>query len=321
MPIKMDSETKPVNILVIGDLILDEYIWGTCERISPEAPVPVINVNKISHMLGGAGNVIKNLIALDANVKILGVIGNDATGQVIKNLFREVNVDTDNLIVEADRLTTKKTRVLAVKQQIVRYDNESTHDITAETQLKLVNNLLASINDTDLILISDYNKGLLTEDFLQEIIGLANKFNVKTIVDPKGRSYGKYRGAYLLKPNKKEAELATDKKISNEQSLSEVGMQLKNNLSLNYVVITLSEDGMAIFGDHYTKIPTKAQEIFDVTGAGDTVLACLGYCTAKGYVIEKACEFANHAAAIVVSKIGTATATLNEINNHIRDNQ
>lgn len=317
----MEIEKKRINILVIGDLILDEYIWGICERISPEAPVPVISVNKISHILGGAGNVIKNLIALDVNVKIMGVIGNDAAGKIMKDLFQEVNVDTNNLIVEEDRFTTQKTRVLALKQQIVRYDSESIHDISIETKTKLIDSLLGCINDVDLILLSDYNKGLLTEDLLQEIISLANKFKVKTIVDPKGRDYSRYKGAYLLKPNRKEAEIAADKRINNEATLLSVGMQLREQLNLNYVVITLSEDGMAIFGDKYIKIPTKAQEIFDVTGAGDTVLACLGYCIAKGYSIQEACEFANHAAAIVVSKIGSATATLNEINNHIKDSQ
>lgn len=301
------------NILVIGDLMLDRYLWGSADRISPEAPVPVVAVKKESETLGGAGNVANNLVALGANVTMLSVVGNDETASKVRDKLVNVGV-RDELIVEKGRNTSLKTRVIATHSQMLRFDVESVADISMESNEKIIDFCKKNLTDFDCLLLSDYKKGVLSDSLTKELISMANSNNIPVLADPKGKDYSKYKGATLLTPNKKEASEATDINIKDEASLIAAGMKLKNDIKLKYSIITLSEDGIGIFENNkMTKLPTLAREVYDVTGAGDTVLASLAFALSAKVNIIEACAFANKAAAVVVSKIGSATATLEEI--------
>ncbi len=301
------------NILVVGDLMLDHYLWGSCERISPEAPVPVIDVQKESEVLGGAGNVINNLKALGANVMVASSIGGDENGRRLVAMLKSLHINTDALITESSRKTTRKSRVIASHQQVVRFDSESRQEISEESSQKILASIRRNLFMIDIILLSDYGKGVLSEYLTQEIIKLAKANNKKVLVDPKGKDYSKYRGATLVTPNKKEASEATNIDIVDDETLKEAGFKLKDTLDLDMAMITLSEEGMAIFSDDIYKIDTVAKEVYDVTGAGDTVLATLGFILAIGGDIKEAARVANAAAAVVVGKLGSATATWDEI--------
>lgn len=317
----MDKTLKPLplnlhpKICVIGDLMIDHYLWGSCERISPEAPVQVVDVKKETAVLGGAGNVINNLKALEADVTVISAIGDDEAGDELKSMLENLGVKL-LLSKEAGRKTSKKSRIIVSNQQVVRYDKESKTQICNSSQEDILKNLASIIDGLDVILLSDYGKGVLGEELTSSIIALANSKNKKVLVDPKGDDYSKYSGAYLLTPNKKEASQATKIKIDSKESLITAIKKLKDDINLGVSVITLSEDGIAIFDDKLTVKPTVAREVYDVTGAGDTVLAALGYMTALGYDIYKSVEFANLAAGVVVGKVGSATATLDEIEDY-----
>jgi D-beta-D-heptose 7-phosphate kinase/D-beta-D-heptose 1-phosphate adenosyltransferase len=303
---------KP-NILVIGDLMLDHYLWGKCERISPEAPVQVVEVQKETTVLGGAGNVINNLITLGANVHVLSVVGDDNNGQELLEMLKTSGAKIDGVVFQKGRKTSKKSRVIASQQQIIRYDSESKDDIEFETEEELYKNFENIIESFDALLLSDYGKGVLTKALTCKLIAKAKEHSTFVLVDPKGDDYSKYSGATLVTPNKKEASLASKIDIIDEQSLHKAGTFLKSSCKLDYAVITLSEEGMAIFGDEVIKIPTVAREVYDVTGAGDTVLASLGYGLSCGLGIKEAAYFATSAAAVVVGKLGSATVSLDEI--------
>ena len=298
------------NILVIGDLMIDHYLFGKVERISPEAPVQVVEIEKEEMLLGGAGNVINNLLALGAKVNVASVIGDDKNGEWIKKRLSSKDIDLNNLVCQKARHTSKKTRVISSNQQMLRFDKESKDDISKESEEKL---LEVMSNEYDLILLSDYAKGVLTDSLTKKIIAYANIKNIPVFIDPKGSDYSKYSGATLITPNKKEAEIATGIKIVDDEGLKKAGFMLKEKYDLDSVIITLSENGMAIFEDEMSKIPTVAKEVYDVTGAGDTVLSALGYAATKGKDLKEAAKFANYAAGVVVGKVGSATATINEI--------
>jgi D-beta-D-heptose 7-phosphate kinase/D-beta-D-heptose 1-phosphate adenosyltransferase len=304
---------KKPNILVVGDMMIDHYLWGKCERISPEAPVQVVEVSREENLMGGAGNVLNNLLSLGANVGICSVIGDDEGANWIDKRLDEKGVQKVALIRDSGRKTTKKSRIIALHQQIVRVDKENKEDISTSAKEAIVQALKKSLSTYDLLLLSDYKKGVLTEELTREIIMIAKELGVPIFVDPKGSDYSKYAGATLITPNKKEAAIATNIDISSDGRLKEAGEMLKNRLGLEYAFITLSEEGMAIFGEDMIKIPTVAREVFDVTGAGDTVLASLGFAYASGLDIKEAAHFANEAAAVAVSKVGSATVTLEEI--------
>jgi len=307
---------KSPKILVIGDLMIDQYLWGSCERVSPEAPVPIINVTQDSEVLGGAGNVVNNLKKLGAKVDILSVIGDCKTSKELKYLLKEIGVSTKHLIKQRKRIVSKKTRIIASQQQVVRYDHESTDDIDIQSEDALMNIFVNNINNYEIILLSDYGKGVLTNKITRKVIHLAKLSNIKVLVDPKGTNYSKYKGAYLLTPNKKEASEATKINIKDKASLLEAISQLRSQFELSVSVITMSEQGIAVYDDQLRVKPTITKEVFDVTGAGDTVLSSLGFAMACSANIDEAIEFANLAAGVVVSKIGSATATLNEIIEH-----
>ncbi|BCD62725.1 D-beta-D-heptose 7-phosphate kinase / D-beta-D-heptose 1-phosphate adenosyltransferase [Nitratiruptor sp. YY08-26] len=298
--------TKHPKILVVGDLMIDHYLFGICERISPEAPVQVVQVQKEQDLLGGAGNVVNNLFSFGAKVSVASVIGKDSAGEWIKERLEEKGVNA--LLVREDRPTTKKSRVIASHQQIVRIDREEVKPIAKESEEQIVE--FISQNSFDLILLSDYGKGVLTPALTQQIIAMSN---VPVFIDPKGKDYSKYKGADLITPNKKEASEASGIAIKDDTSLQQAGFFLKTNFELKNVVITLSEEGMAIFDEKMHKIPTFAKEVYDVTGAGDTVLGAFGFACASGLSLHEAAHFANLAAGVVVGKVGAATATLDEI--------
>ena len=308
----LENNTKP-NILVIGDLMVDHYLWGNCDRISPEAPVPIIDIKKETSVLGGAGNVINNLLSLGSNVGVLSVIGDDDVAEEVKYLIDATEAKS-YMILQKGRSTSKKSRIMASKSQIVRYDHESKNNISFDSADKIYAKLQQIINAYDIILLSDYGKGVLTKHLTKQIISFANKCNKKVIVDPKGEDYSKYKGAYFLTPNKKEAELATGIKIESDDTLKEALKALQETAKLDLSIITLSENGISILDDEKVTIkPTVAREVYDVTGAGDTVLASLGFALAKNVDIYNAVEFANLAAGVVVGKLGSATVTLDEI--------
>ena len=304
---------KKPNILVIGDLMIDHYLWGSCDRISPEAPVQIVNVKKESLVLGGAGNVINNLRAMNSNVDVISVIGKDDVANELKTLLNQIEVRSEMLIVENNRKTSKKSRLIASQQQVLRYDMESVEDISQNSEKKIIEKLSINIKKYDSIILSDYGKGVLTTNLTKTIIKIANENKIKVLVDPKGKDYSKYRGAYTLTPNKKEAIEATNIEIKDNSSLELAIKQIKQSCDLEVALITLGENGIALF-DYDLKIqPTVAKEVYDVTGAGDTVIASIAFALANNLNIQEAVNFANLAAGVVVSKLGSATVTLDEI--------
>ena len=307
---------KQPKILVIGDLMIDHYLWGECERISPEAPIPIVNIDDENTVLGGAGNVVNNLVALGAQTDILSVIGDCDIANELGTLLSNINVSTNHLVKEKGRLSSKKSRIIASHQQVIRYDRESDYDISEKSQQTLFGQYKKILKQYDIVLLSDYGKGVLTDTLTRDLIQEANNLGIKVLVDPKGINYFKYSGAYLLTPNKKEASLATNIDIIDDSSLLRAITQLKEKCSLNVSLITLSENGVAIYDNDLRVHPTMAREVYDVTGAGDTVLATLGYALSSNYDIDQAVEFANLAAGVVVGKIGSATASIDEINDY-----
>ena len=297
-------------ILVIGDFMIDHYLWGKSDRISPEAPVPVVEVIKEEDRLGGAGNVVNNLLSLGSEVIVSTILG-DENERMFK-LLNEKNIDTSGVFVDENRKTIIKSRVIASNHQVIRYDKETKENISKEYEQKILNFVKSKIDEVDLILLSDYEKGVLTPNLTQSLIDLANTKNKKLIIDPKNNFY-KYQNAYMIKPNKKELSVATKIEINTKEDLLKAGWALKEELNLEYLLVTLSEEGMALFGEEFIQIPTLAKEVYDVTGAGDTVLASLGYYLAKNDDLIEAMHFANAAAAVVVGKVGSATVTIDEI--------
>lgn len=300
----------------------DRYVWGTACRISPEAPVPVLMAKNESLTLGGAGNVAQNLFTLNAKVSLCGVVGNDATAKSIFQLLKNEKIDATGIVPDEERPSTLKTRIMAGNHQLLRVDREKSTEISKSIEDKLFSKIKTKIAKADVVMLSDYNKGLLNHSFSQKIISQCNENNKKVIVDPKGLHYEKYKGSWLIKPNKKElAEATNTEKIENREDVIKAARKLLSKTKSNHLVVTLSEDGLALISKKsFQNFPVRAQEVFDVTGAGDTVFASLGYFLSLGLDIAEACELANFAAAIAVSKVGSVAVTLNEIFSLIEDN-
>ena len=309
----IDFNGNSPKILVIGDLMIDQYLWGSCEKISPEAPVQVVNIDNESNVLGGAGNVINNLKALGAHVDVISVIGECKVSHELKELLHNINVDTQYLVIQGNRVSSKKTRIIASNQQVVRYDQESVDEIDSNSQQSIIRSFSSIVKLYDIILISDYGKGILTSELTRSLIRISNKNDKKVLVDPKGQNYLKYKGAYLLTPNRKEASEATNIEINDDLSLNKAIRKLKTEYNLEISIITLSDQGVAVFDNKLRTHPTAAKEVFDVTGAGDTILASLGFALSCKKNIDESITFANLASGVVVGKIGSATASLNEI--------
>ncbi|MBD1401022.1 bifunctional D-glycero-beta-D-manno-heptose-7-phosphate kinase/D-glycero-beta-D-manno-heptose 1-phosphate adenylyltransferase HldE [Pelovirga terrestris] len=304
-----------LRVLVIGDLMLDEYIWGRTERISPEAPVQVVDVVRGDLRLGGAGNVVNNLLTLGCQVDVISVLGEDEDGISLHRMLEKKKIGTGGIVFEQQRTTSRKTRVLAGNQQMLRIDRESREPIVETTQALLIKRVREMIPSCQVVLVSDYLKGLLTEGFLKEIIAIGIAAEVPVVIDPKGDNYDKYQGATLLTPNRKEAQIASGIVITDEQSLLRAGRLLLTNLQLDALVLTRSEEGMSLFSRDGSEIhlPTEAREVFDVSGAGDTVLALLGLGLGAGLSLADTARIANLAAGIVVGKVGTSTVSSEEL--------
>lgn len=303
------------KVLVIGDIMLDIYQYGKCNRISPEAPVPVIDFFNEEKMLGGAGNVLKNLVSFGASCDIISVIGEDLSGTIVQEKLNELKIPTKFLIVDRTRCTTEKNRIVSSGQQLIRIDKEDKHSIASEIEDKIINYVNDNIKNYDVILFSDYLKGLLTERICSDIIKLAKNNNITTLVDPKGSNYKKYEDIDLIKPNLKEAELLIDKKIQSKEDIRLACIKLKSLLRCKQVVITLAENGIALLDDSFEIIPTQSFQVFDVSGAGDTVLASLAICLKQKYSLIESCSFANKAASIVIKKFGSSVTTIKDVIN------
>lgn len=303
------------RILVIGDLMIDEYIWGEVDRISPEAPVPVVRAKERSHTLGGSGNVINNLVALGANVSAVGVVGSGKIGRQLLNRLNDLGVDTEGVVREPDRPTTQKTRVIATHQHVLRIDWETRRNITDGSHQFLVSQIEKIIPEVDVVLVSDYGKGLITGDFLERVVDTGRKHNKFTIADPKGYNFSKYAGVSLLTPNKSEAGLAAGIEIVDQDTLFEAGVQILNTIDVDRLLVTCGKDGMVLFEKDQKPliIAADARQVFDVSGAGDTVLAVVGISLATGLPLNRAVRLANLAAGIVVGKVGTATVSKDEL--------
>ncbi len=307
------------KIFIIGDLMLDHYIEGDASRLSPEAPVPVVNVTKERYVLGGAANVALNLLSLGASISLAGLVGDDNAGKRLVRMAQQSSIDTSAILTDSNRPTTIKSRVMVQKHQMLRIDKEVTTALNDSYAEALLNKIKQQINLCDMVVLSDYNKGVICSRFAQDIIALANAAGKKIIIDPKGHNYNKYKGAFIIKPNRKELqEVAHIGALQTPELLEEAAMKLRVDTQSNYIITTLSQDGIALASEGGVEyFPVKATEVYDVTGAGDTVMAVLAYFIVLGFSVEEACELANYAAAIVVKRIGSATATLDEILNSI----
>jgi len=309
------SRTCSIRCLVIGDLMLDEYLWGKTERISPEAPVQVVDVVREELRLGGAGNVVNNLAALGVQLAVCSVVGEDDNGRALLEEFTRRRVATDAIFHDPARRTTRKTRVVASHQQIVRLDRESRDPLTAGVEQQVCAWITANAAAFDVILLSDYLKGVLTPGVIAAVIAAAAPAGIPVLVDPKGTDFSRYRGATLLTPNRKEAEAAAGVPIRDSESLQQAAATIMEKAGLKHILITRSEEGMSLFSreGEPVHIPTVAREVFDVSGAGDTVLSALAVGIAAGMGMAEAARLANIAAGIAVGKLGTSTVSPDEI--------
>jgi len=302
-------------ILVVGDIIVDEFVWGDVSRISPEAPVPVVHVERIDRRLGGSANVVRNLHAIDMPSAMFGMVGDDEPGRWVLKRLGELNSDAAGVqIKKNDRPTAIKTRIIARHQQVVRYDREWIHAAHPDTHAAIKQAILDKASKADAVVLSDYGKGVLTPKFLNILMPYLSEKIVA--VDPKPGHTQAYRGATVITPNLTEAATMVDMDAVNEDAHVEIiARKLQCHLDLRYVLVTRSEKGMTLFdGERCHHIPTAARDVFDVTGAGDTVIAVFTACLARGDDALTAAQHANKAAGVVVGKVGTATASWEEIN-------
>jgi len=308
-----ENDGRKPHILVIGDLIIDQYLTGDSERISPEAPVQIVNITSEEFKLGGAGNVVNNLVEFGSRVSLISVIGTCEVAKKLKKLLLEKHINTDLLIEEDSRKSSKKTRIISGNQQVIRFDSESIDVISKNSSNKIIRALEDKILEYDLLILSDYGKGILGKNLTQSIIKIASKFNKKVLVDPKGLDFEKYSGSFLLTPNKSEASGWWGRKLNSLEDVEKCSKNLKDQLNLSYGLITLSNEGIGVYDKSFKLFPTKAKEVFDVTGAGDTVIAALGFALASNFDMQASVQFANLAAGVVVSKIGSSVVSLQEI--------
>ncbi len=318
--IKSFSKSK---ILVLGDLMLDRYLWGNVERISPEAPVPVVTVTKETVNLGGAANVAANVQALGAKVTLFGVIGNDPLAELFRENLEGFELQTSGLLVDPERPTTVKTRIVAHNQQIVRIDREHSKEINSDLVDAMLSKIKKIIPKIDGIIISDYGKGVITYDLLTELISMANQSGLFIAVDPKEVHFMNYRNVSVITPNHHEAGFISGKKIIDDTILAEVGWNLIDLLNLESILITRGEKGMSLFekDGEMTHIPAMAKTVFDVTGAGDTVIAALTVARTAGATMKEAAFMANVAASLAVAQFGTARITSGELKDAINRNK
>jgi D-beta-D-heptose 7-phosphate kinase/D-beta-D-heptose 1-phosphate adenosyltransferase len=305
-----------VKVLVVGDVMLDRYWWGNVSRISPEAPVPIVNLQSVSQTVGGAANVAANVAGLGAEAYLVGVVGADAEADLIYEVLNEKKISNHFLLKSNKRRTTVKTRIIAHNQQIVRIDQETKQNLTKTEEEEIWNKSLELLGQVDIVILSDYAKGTLTDDLLMRLITTAAIQRKFLLVDPKGKYYAKYGGAALLTPNRFEVSEACNLSSDSQKAIEEAGSKLLSELALKYLLITQGEDGMTLFerDKPITHLGVEMRNVFDVTGAGDTVIACLAVCIAAGADFKEAATFANRAAGLVIEKVGTTAISMEMLN-------
>lgn len=307
------------HIVVIGDVILDHYIWGDVSRISPEAPVPVVEVRDENFRLGGAANTVANIRSLGGEVDVISVVGKDENSNKLQNMLSCIGANISGVLEDDKRPTITKTRVMARSQQVVRIDRESKREVDGKEKEKIICSAESAIDKADAVIFSDYDKGVVSKELLEFVFSKAKKRNMPVIVDPKERNFWNYKGATVVTPNLKEASAPLGVNITDEESLFAVGNALLERLELSALLITKGEHGMSLFEvvdnapAKVTHIPAVAREVFDVTGAGDTVVAAFTLALAAGASMLDASKIANCAAGIVVGEIGTAVVTPKEL--------
>jgi len=309
------------NIVVLGDVMLDEFIWGDVTRVSPEAPVPVVDIRRESTHLGGAANVLANLLALGAKASVIGVVGDDFAGERIRSSVRDKSaLQTDGeLVLDTSRPTTIKTRIIAQNQMVVRADRELRTPVNGETEDRIISAVRAALETAQALVVSDYDKGVVTPRILSKVLPAAYG-RMPVLIDPKMRNFDAYRPATLVTPNHHEALRLAGLEEDSDDTLRRAAQMIRKRLGCDAVLITRGDRGMMLVeGDSDpVNVETAAREVFDVTGAGDTVIAALGAALAAGASMAEAAVLANHAAGIVVGKLGTATASVKEVLDSIK---
>jgi len=313
------NELKHHPILVVGDVMLDEFHWCEVTRISPEAPVPICKVLRTTLVPGGASNVALNIKKLSNTPLLYGIIGKDSTAQKLEVSLKENHIDIKGLLQQNEKPTILKSRIIAHQQQVARVDREETSPISENIENDLIRSISNILPSSKAIVLSDYLKGTLTDTCLKTLITKARELTIPVVIDPKGSDYKKYQNAHVLTPNFSEFQAAVKSPVNTEEQIADEGFKLIESLKLDALVITRSEKGMTILTHKKERkdIPTRAKEVYDITGAGDTVIATLALALSSNWSIFHAAELANVAAGIVVGKLGTATTTLNEIEEYI----
>ncbi len=317
------NNARGKKIMVVGDMMIDRYLWGTVNRLSPEAPVPIINIEDEDIRFGGAANVANNIISLGAIPIVVGVIGQDFWGLRFKSMLEAQHLTADGLIIEPDRPTTIKTRIIGNNQHIARVDREKTYPIQAETVQKLLTFIQAQMPQTDAIILQDYNKGVLIPELIHAIVQLANQHNVPVTVDPKFHNFMTYKNVTLFKPNRRETEEALAMRLQNQQDIINAGERLLKELNARAVLITLGEQGMALFEQHKSPVfmVTRARKVADVSGAGDTVIASVTVALSAGATMEEAVVLSNYAAGVVCEEVGVVPITTQALKETVIANQ
>jgi D-glycero-beta-D-manno-heptose-7-phosphate kinase len=316
---EINNNFKNFNVAIIGDMMLDGYLWGDVNRISPEAPVPIVEIDNEFFRFGGAANVALNIAKLGGNAIPFGLIGQDSDASIFKDLIRNENMTLDFLVQDSSRPTTTKTRVISSDQQIVRIDRESKEKISNEIEQKLFDSLKKNIDSIDAIILEDYNKGVLSESLITKIIELANTKNKIITVDPKFENFFSYKNVTVFKPNLKETEDSFGIKIRTQKDIENIGFKLLDKIKSKYLLLTLGANGMAIFenGEPLKIIPTKARKVLDVSGAGDTVIATLTMSLLAGASILEATYLANYAGGLVCEEAGVIPIEVEKLFNHL----
>jgi len=320
------SNSKDKKIFIIGDIMLDRYLLGDVTRISPEAPVQVFDIRKSEYRLGGAANVGYNVKTLGSNPVLIGIIGDDSEGLLLKTEMKKLSLDTEGLIIENQRPTTCKTRVISDSHHLLRIDSESKSDISSDSKKKIMNFLKQHIKDIGVIILQDYNKGVLSKDLIHKVTHFAAVNGIKVLVDPKFDNFFEYKDTYLFKPNRKELEDAFGRKAKQTEEFDEFVNELIKKINCENLILTLGELGMIIYENtngnmKKIKIDTKAMKVADVSGAGDTVISTIAVCIAGGADIKDAAIISNYAAGIVIKEVGIVPIYKDELIENILKEQ
>lgn len=317
--INMEKFNKKSRLAIVGDLMLDRYIDGVVERISPEAPIPIVNVKEITHILGGAGNVMSNAATLGAYVSAFGVVGNDEEGRLVRKSLKTKGIDDSHIVIENKRPTSVKTRIIVGHHQLLRYDMESLEEISDKSNELILEGLEKISDSLDMILLSDYDKGTMNLPLVSSILKLASRRKVPVLVDPKLKYCKNYRGVDYVKINLHNAERVSGISASSEDDIRKIASFLSDILRCKNVIITRGKDGLSVSTNStFIRMPALAKEVFDVTGAGDVMMAALGIAISNKYSLKDACEIATIAAAVKVGKVGTYSVSLKELMERVK---